>query len=400
MLCLFQVAILFSKMAENQRETKVECIVDWERLQKEMGNEFCQLECTTEELSGGQANWVFRITSKTGSSVIVKQSMEYMKCNPKLLISKTRNQTEYFMLSLMKQLAPGFVPEPIFSDEDKCYFVMQDLFDYGILRQMFKQRQASLPAIQDMARYIAKLHRGTHKNNVTETSLAKMVERTKATGGMCHAIIINFIFENIHEEHNVKRQAPALKEMYHLVSNDPVIVTNRARLRHIMETKQECLIHADLHTSSIFIKGDSAKIIDFEISRVGPAGEDIGHLLSNYMVAYLEHKFYPSKDSPTCHSLVEECIKKTVNIYFTDAAEYLTPEHLAATVSDTAGFMGCRLVRRIFGRPELGEYTDRALIELPCLHIGVSVTRDHKKITTPSDLIQYLFDNEDIQSNN
>ncbi|XP_071808157.1 methylthioribose kinase-like [Asterias amurensis] len=387
-------------MADNQTDTNVECNVDWERLQKELGNEFCQLECTTEELSGGESNWVFRITSKTGSSVIVKQSMGYFKVvGPELPMTQRRNQTEYFTLSLLNQLAPGSVPEPIFFDEDKCYYVMQDLFDYDILRQMFQRHQASVPAIQDVARYIAKLHRGTHKNNVTETSLAQMVEKTK--NDAFQGILVYYIFENIHKDENIERQSPALKEIYDLMSKDSVVVTNRARLRDVMETKEECLIHADLHTSSILIKGDSAKIIDFEASRVGPAGEDIGHLLSNYMVVYLEHKFYPSKDNPTFYSLLEECIKETVKIYFNDAAEYLTPEQFAATVSDTAGFMGCRLVRRILGRPEAGDDpADRTLIELPCLHLGISLTRDYTNITTPSVLIQHLFDNNDVQINN
>ena len=56
---------------------------------------------------------------------------------------------------------------------------MQDLFDYDILRHMFQRCQASLPAIQDVARYIAKLHRGTHKNIVSETYITKQTERPK-----------------------------------------------------------------------------------------------------------------------------------------------------------------------------------------------------------------------------
>ncbi|XP_033643705.1 methylthioribose kinase-like [Asterias rubens] len=388
-------------MADKQTDTKVECNVDWERLQKELGNEFCHLECTTEELSGGESNWLFRITSKTGSSVIVKQSMGYMKCLPQLAVPKIRNKFEYSSLSVMNQLAPGSVPEPIFCDEDKSYYVMQDLFDYDILRHMFQRCQASLPAIQDVARYIAKLHRGTHKNIVSETYITKQTERPKDLIKAAHEFLNNYVFKSIHKEENIERQSPAVKELYDLVCNDPVIVANRARLRDAMATKQECVIHGDLHASSIFIKENSAKIYDLEVSHVGPAGEDIGHLLSNYMVVYLEHKFYPSKDNPTFYYILEECIKETVKVYFNDAAEYLTPEQFAATVSDTVGFMGCRLVRRILGRPEAGDDpADRTLIELPCLHLGISLTREYTNIITPSVLIQHLFDNNDVQINN
>ena len=73
-------------------------------------------------------------------------------------------------------------------------------------------------------------------------------------------ILVYYIFENIHKDENIERQSPALKEIYDLMSKDSVIVTNRARLRDVMETKEECLIHADLHASSILIKGDSAKV--------------------------------------------------------------------------------------------------------------------------------------------
>ena len=75
-----------------------------------------------------------------------------------------------------------------------------------------------------------------------------------------HEFLNNYVFKSIHKEENIERQSPAVKELYDLVCNDPVIVANRARLRDAMATKQECVIHGDLHASSIFIKGNSAKV--------------------------------------------------------------------------------------------------------------------------------------------
>ena len=44
-----------------------------------------------------------------------------LQCLPQLAVPKIRNKFEYSSLSVMNQLAPGSVPEPIFCDEDKSY---------------------------------------------------------------------------------------------------------------------------------------------------------------------------------------------------------------------------------------------------------------------------------------
>ena len=55
----------------------------------------------------------------------------------------------------------------------------------------------------------------------------------------------------------------------------------------------DALIHADMHTSNIFVSEEQMKVIDMEFSFMGPFGYDLGFLTGNLISQYCAACFKP-----------------------------------------------------------------------------------------------------------
>ena len=64
---------------------------------------------------------------------------------------------------------------------------------------------------------------------------------------------------------------------------DPRVVLERHKLRDLYMRKAEALLHADFHTSNVFVDKEQLKAIDMEFAYFGPAAYDLGYLQANLL---------------------------------------------------------------------------------------------------------------------
>lgn len=83
--------------------------------------------------------------------------------------------------------------------------------------------------------------------------------------------------------------SPEVSEILDSVYGDGTVLSAAKDMLQIFLQKKECLIHGDLHTGSIMVKGTDARIFDIEFAIVGPAAFDLGLLVANFIFSYYRH---------------------------------------------------------------------------------------------------------------
>ena len=130
-------------------------------------------------------------------------------------------------------------------------------------------------------------------------------------------------------------------------------------------TQAQSLLHGDLHTGSIMVTPTETRVIDPEFAFYGPMGFDIGALFANLLLnhaAQLGHTSDPT-EREVYQAYLLETIKDIWHV-FEEEFRVLWKGHvvepsvhvegyvdylLKDILQDTAGFAGCKMIRRIVG---------------------------------------------------
>ena len=91
------------------------------------------------------------------------------------------------------------------------------------------------------------------------------------------------------QQDETNHSSDPVKERLDTVYKDQDVLDTASKMLKIFQEKKECLIHGDLHTGSVLVKGSDAKLIDMEFGFVGPAAFDLGTLIANYIFAHYRH---------------------------------------------------------------------------------------------------------------
>ncbi|XP_022083290.1 methylthioribose kinase 2-like [Acanthaster planci] len=366
---------------------------DWELLAKISGLEHFgpPSNVTIEAINGGVSNYVYRLTSDKDPShtVIVKHGESYIRAFPRARASLKRTSLEFWGLKRMEELAPGSVPTPLYYDPGQNFIVMEDLRSYQLLRDQMNHGTMHFSAVEKLSSYLSKLHRTTHKTVVDEETYEKSLEFYKPNEMTGYQTL--YLFENP-LTHQGNGQYSKEVEAFKI---DETLFPNFLKLKAIDKDNHDCLIHGDSHVSSVLVKGSSVKIFDFECARMGPAAADLSNIMAGLIKSYLDHKHYPLKEGSTFHEELRKAVDSVVDTYFKDAAEYLSEKDYTRTISETAGFIGARLVRRVYGLPEMGDGQSNSLTMKGCLQIGYHLLRDSEKIFTREALKNSIFQEVD-----
>ena len=74
---------------------------------------------------------------------------------------------------------------------------------------------------------------------------------------------------------------PQIGELIH----DKKVIDELLRLKYQFINNKEGLIHGDLHSGSIFVKGNEIKILDSEFALFGPIAYDIGNVIAHLYIS-------------------------------------------------------------------------------------------------------------------
>ncbi|MBQ0784407.1 MAG: S-methyl-5-thioribose kinase [Amphritea sp.] len=235
-----------------------------------------------EEIGDGNINFVYRVFSDS-DSLIVKQALPYIRViGEGWPLSQDRIRIEFEALKLAARHCVNFVPEVYSFDAEQCAIVMQDIGAYGSLRSALIERQ-KLPLVAekigcflaDTLFYTSDLYLGSIEKKALvqqfiNPDLCKISEEVFFWDPYCD-----------HERNNVNE---LLRSDAERLWQDVVLKREVARLKAKFLNQAEALLHADLHSGSVFANQSGIKIIDPEFAFVGPIGFDIGLIIANYLL--------------------------------------------------------------------------------------------------------------------
>lgn len=263
----------------------------------------------------GHINFVFKVKSPV-KSYVLKQGLE----DPKNLIGDTtvasyRNETEADTMQILHSIVPEYVPEILFQDRQNHIFVMEFIENLRAVRfQLMKENQ--IPNLgMEVGNFLARSSFYTSEyflDRAKFRGLQSKFENTELRQIMEDGIFLDRFGTDLDEKASKQWQR------FNQISDDPACKTNRLALRRTFMTHSDCLIHADFHTSNVFLSNDGIKMLDFEFSFMGPFGYDMGYFTGSLLAAYCAACFknYPSEqDRKQCKAYLLSTIKMLFESY-------------------------------------------------------------------------------------
>ncbi len=312
-----------------------------------------------EEVSDGYLNNVFRVTCEAGS-LILKQSMPYVRVDPTWPLTPTRIAQEARSYRVWNLVANGFAPQVHLFDEKRFVLVEEDLVGHVIWRDALNADRPFPEAAAELGKFIARV--AVHAN---AAAVSELVEREKAdelTGNpVMRRLMEEVVFEFPYSDHPHNSYPDAVSSQVVALRNDAVFRSEVEELQHTWLTHPEALIHGDLHTGSVMVAAGSARVIDAEFSFLGSVAWDLGQLLGNLLLALircdlLARSLTRAADMPL--ALFDS---------FADELQRIMPRNqepeafgaswMQQTISDAFGYAGLEMIRRIIGSGKAADLT-------------------------------------------
>lgn len=322
-------------------------------------------DLSVKEIGDGNLNYVYRVRNENdGKSIIIKHATEQIRMN-KAEFSTDRSRIETEVLKFEGQLAPGYVPEVYDYDDVMCCVLMEDLFDYKNLRYELVAHHIYPTLADDIATFMADtLIKST--DLVIDPAEKKGLVVKFINPSLCglteNAIYTGPYFYN--EERNFDgliNQSFMERELY----NDDKIHLEVAKLLQDFKCKAQSLLHGDLHTGSIFVKEGKTMVLDPEFGYYGPAGFDVGQVISHLIFAWVNSYYTADKEKDAEYiQWLEDTIVQTVDLFREKSIKILEEESIGRLekapgfnewfvddiLEDTAGVTGAELMRRLAGK--------------------------------------------------
>ena len=242
------------------------------------------------EVGDGNLNLVFIVEGTHGAAVI-KQALPYVRMvGESWPLSVRRSFFEYHALTRQAERDLGRVPTVYFFDEDQAMIAMEYLTPHVMLRQALIAGRKPNFLGEHLGTFLARtLFRGSDLQMQTsdrKRDMALFADNVELCG-----ITENLIFSEPYFEAEMNRHtSPHLDAFVAEIQDDRDLRIEAQRLKHLFISSAETMLHGDLHTGSIMVTDDEAKVIDPEFAFYGPMAFDVGILLANFWMAYFSQR--------------------------------------------------------------------------------------------------------------
>ncbi|WP_040931153.1 S-methyl-5-thioribose kinase [Paenibacillus larvae] len=363
------------------------------------------------EIGDGNLNLVFQVKDTiSGKSIIVKQALPYAKVVGEswpLTLDRARIESE--ALKLQGRLCPDLVPKVYVYEPELALTVMEDLSDYTIMRKGLMDGNSYPLFAEHIADFLAHTLFFTSDFGMHQQEKKQLV-KAFINPELCK-ITEDLIFDDPYTDSPNNQFEPGLAEEVQALWRDRELHMEAAILRQTFLTHAQALLHGDLHTGSIFIKPDSTKIIDPEFAYYGPMGFDIGAVIANLLLNFAGQEAWCKEDAgrivfrtyllETVRGLWNRLDRKFRHLWNTQTVDRMaeTPGYqdwyMERLLQDTAGFAGCKMVRRIVGLAHVADIDGieddrkRGIAQRMALAIGTSLIKQNRRITSVEQLIDF-----------
>jgi 5-methylthioribose kinase len=239
------------------------------------------------EVGDGNLNLVFVAEDASGASVVLKQSLPWVRTDRSWAVPQDRILAEARGYAAAAATSPGSTPAYFGLDEERRLIAIEDLSSWTVWRTALNEGRVSPGAGADLGRYVARLAFGT-----SAFGLPAAEARANAAGALnvelCR-ITEDLVFTEPFTDHEHNSWDAAVTPAV-LALRDEAVLAEVAELKWRFLTAAEGRIHGDLHTGSVFVappgtEGVQAKAFDLEFGVYGPIAFDLGALFGNYLLA-------------------------------------------------------------------------------------------------------------------
>lgn len=240
------------------------------------------------EVGDGNLNLVFILHDASGGGVVLKQALPYVRLvGPDWPMTPERARQEYESLAIHGRLAPGLVPVLHHFDEARHIIVMEDLSDHRVWRGALNDGQQLDGVAAALGDYVAAYAFGTSALSLSGEEVKAAAVRF-SNPELCR-ITEDLVFTEPYADIGRNSVEAANADDAAALAADTAMVTAMGWAKWRFMTAAEALIHGDLHTGSVMVRGGtggpSTKAIDSEFSFYGPIAFDLGALWANYAIA-------------------------------------------------------------------------------------------------------------------
>ncbi|RNB86659.1 S-methyl-5-thioribose kinase [Brevibacillus nitrificans] len=362
----------------------------------------------SSEIGDGNLNLVFDIREEaTGKSVIVKQALPYARVVGEswpLTVDRARIESE--ALRLQHKYVPDLVPEVYHFDQELALTVMENVGDHIIMRKGLIEGNRYPLFAKQIGKFLA------HTLFYTSDLGANPYDKKALVGTFLNPelckITEDLVFTDPYENAPTNDFNPLIQKEVEAIWENKPLKLEIAKLKFDFLTRAEALLHGDLHTGSIFITPTSMKAIDPEFAYYGPIGFDIGAVIANLLLNYAgqhglqkdqgERESYREYLLATVEDVWNEFVSQFVQLWHKQAKERsahvegLWQSYVNRLIQDTAGFAGCKILRRVIGLAGVADLNSiedvqvRAEAERLALAIGEALILGRSNLEESTDI--------------
>jgi len=374
-------------------------------------------EMTISEIGDGNLNFVYIVTNNTnGKSLIVKQAVPYLRiAGEGFPLSRERMNYEIRALTFQSELIPNLVPKIYHADEAMSLVIMENLSQHIIMRKGLIDRIVYPSFSEHISTFLAQTLFYSSSLYLDSTEKRALIDRFNSNTELCK-LTEDFVFTLAFMNNETNEVNPDLVAEAKTLFSENEFKKNVLKLKYIFMTQSDALLHGDLHTGSIMLNQNETYVIDPEFAFVGAFGFDIGALIANMINSYISH-FYRSEDAQY-QAWILETIKEIYNKFeekflklwsqhpnsallkegfiAKDELEEFKREFMQTIFTQSVGFAGCKMARRVFGIAGvedirgIDDKQKRKEAELMALKIGKELILQYESIKNVEELIDRL----------
>jgi 5-methylthioribose kinase len=246
---------------------------------------------SVDEIGDGNLNLVFLVKDESGRGVVLKQALPYVRMSGgSWSMTPERERHEVESLTAHRALVPDLVVDVLHHDEERHIFAMEDLSDHTVWRPALNAGKVHNGVAGRVGTYIGAVAFGTSLFALDRQQLAD-AQAAAVNPELC-TITEDLVFTEPSVDAGRNAVLPANEPDAAALSADTTFVAAMGRAKYWFMTCGEALIHGDLHTGSVMVRGagdgseaDSVKVFDSEFAFFGPVAFDIGATWANYVLA-------------------------------------------------------------------------------------------------------------------
>lgn len=240
-------------------------------------------EGTAEEDGDGYVNYVFRV-SDGKRKLILKQARPVGRVTGFTGMCMQRTAIEYDYMKIGRVIVPEYIPELYFYDDENLVFAVEDVSYLKISRFQLNKSEVFPKMARQAADYLARMHFYTSDYYLDTEIFRKLQVRFMNSKMREFFDNRTFVSRDCGQAGDMGFELnPEYADEIRSLILDPKVILERHKLRDLYMRKAEALLHADFHTSNVFVGKDQLKAIDMEFTFFGPAAYDLGYLQANLL---------------------------------------------------------------------------------------------------------------------